>query len=74
MNGWKYRVSGSNTYQHNVRTPEGLAEHSKFEQRSGLAFLSYDFNDHFTVGGSYEQFYSLHGRQKPRLLAAPPAF
>lgn len=58
MNGWKYRVSGSNTYQHNVRTPEGLAEHSKFEQRSGLAFLSYDFNDHFTVGGSYEQFYS----------------
>lgn len=58
MNGWKYRVSGSNTNQSGVRTPDGVADHSKFEQRSGSAFLSYDFNEHLTVGGSYDMFYS----------------
>ena len=58
LNGWKYRVSGSNTYQHAVRTPDGIADHSKFAQRSGSAFLSYDFSDDFTVGASYEHFWS----------------
>lgn len=58
MNGWKYRVSGSNTNQHAVRTPDGLAPYSKFEQRSGSAFLSYDISDSVTVGGSYDMFYS----------------
>lgn len=58
MNGWKYRISGSNTYQHAVRTPDGLADHSKYAQRSGSAFLSYDLSDDLTLGASYEQFYS----------------
>lgn len=58
LNGWKYRVSGSNTYQPGVRTPDGVADHSKFEQRGGSAFLSYDFNEHFTAGASYDLFYS----------------
>lgn len=58
IDGWKYRVSGSNTYQFGVRTPDGIADHSRFEQRGGSAFLSYDFNEKFTVGGSYDMFYS----------------
>ena len=56
--GWKYRISGSNTYQYGVRTPEGIAQHSEFEQRGGSAFLSYDFSDKFTAGASYDLFYS----------------
>ncbi|WP_300908113.1 TonB-dependent receptor [uncultured Desulfovibrio sp.] len=58
MDGWKYRVSGSNTYQFGVRTPDGIADHSKFEQRGGSAFLSYDFNEHLTAGAGYDMFYS----------------
>ena len=56
--GFKYRVTGANTYQHNLSTPDGEAKHSKFKQQSGSAFLSYDFTPHLTVGGLYEQFYS----------------
>lgn len=56
--GFKYRATGFNTYQHNLSTPEGEAPHSKFKEQSGSAFLSYDFSDKFTMGGSYEQFYS----------------
>ncbi|WP_291301507.1 TonB-dependent receptor [Desulfovibrio sp. MES5] len=56
--GLKYRVTGANTYQHNLSTPDGEAQHSKFKQQSGSAFLSYDFTPHLTVGGLYEQFYS----------------
>lgn len=56
--GFKYRVTGANTYQHNLSTPDGEAQHSKFKQQSGSAFLSYDFSPHFTAGGLYEQFYS----------------
>lgn len=58
MNGFKYRVSGSNTDQGGVYTPEGVASNSRFVQRSGSAFLSYDFSDNFTVGGSYDYFHS----------------
>lgn len=56
--GFKYRVTGANTYQYNLSTPDGEAKHSKFKQQSGSAFLSYDFSPHVTVGGLYEQFYS----------------
>ncbi len=56
--GFKYRVTGANTYQHSLSTPDGEAKHSKFKQQSGSAFLSYDFSPHLTVGGLYEQFYS----------------
>lgn len=56
--GFKYRATGANTYQHNLSTPDGEAKHSKFKQQSGSAFLSYDFTPHLTVGGLYEQFYS----------------
>lgn len=56
--GLKYRVTGANTYQHNLSTPDGEAQHSRFKQQSGSAFLSYDFSPHFTAGGLYEQFYS----------------
>ena len=56
--GFKYRATGFNTYQHNLSTPDGEAPHSKFKEQSGSAFLSYDFSDKFTLGGSYEQFYS----------------
>lgn len=56
--GFKYRATGANTYQHNLSTPDGEAQHSKFKQQSGSAFLSYDFTPHLTVGGLYEQFYS----------------
>lgn len=58
INGFKYRVSGSNTYQHNMYSPSGEVPHSKYMQQSASAFLSYDFSEHLTVGGSYEQFYS----------------
>lgn len=56
--GFKYRATGANTYQHNLSTPDGEAKHSKFKQQSGSAFLSYDFSPNFTAGGMYEQFYS----------------
>ena len=54
--GFKYRVSGSNTNQGNVRTPDGTLGNTGFKQKDGSAFLSYDFSDTFTVGGSYDYF------------------
>lgn len=57
-NGWKYRVSGSNSYAHNLLTADGEAEHTKHTQRQATGFLSYDFSDNFTLGGSFEKFYS----------------
>lgn len=57
-NGWKYRVSGSNSYAHNLLTADGEAEHTKHTQRQATGFLSYDFSDKFTLGGSFEKFYS----------------
>lgn len=58
MNGFKYRVTGTNTWQHNLQTPAGETPNSEFRQWSGSAFLSYDFSENFTMGGRYEQFYS----------------
>lgn len=56
--GWKYRISGSNQYHHNLQTPDGEAYHSNYKQQQISAFLSYDFSDQFTVGASYDKFYS----------------
>lgn len=56
--GWKYRLSGSNQYHHNLQTPDGEAYHSKYKHQQMSAFLSYDFSDKFTVGASYDKFYS----------------
>ncbi len=58
VDGLKYRLSGSNTRQGALQTPDGKAQHSGFNQWSGSAFLSYDLSDHFTAGGSFDQFYS----------------
>lgn len=58
MNGFKYRVSASNTYQPNMHSPSGEVAHSRYMQQAGSAFLSYDFSENFTLGGSYEHFYS----------------
>ena len=49
-------MSGSNTNQGNVRTPDGTLGNTSFKQKDGSAFLSYDFSDKFTVGGSYDYF------------------
>lgn len=54
--GFNYRVSGSNTNQGDVRTPDGTFNNTDFKQKDGSAFLSYDFSDKFTVGASFDYF------------------
>lgn len=54
--GFNYRVSGANSNQGDVRTPEGTLDNTGFKQKDGSAFLSYDFSDTFTVGGSFDSF------------------
>ena len=55
-NGFNYRVAGSNTNNGNVRTPIGTLSNTKFKQKDGSAFLSYDFSDKFTAGVSFDYF------------------
>lgn len=55
-NGFNYRVAGSNTNNGNVRTPVGTLPNTKFKQKDGSAFLSYDFSDKFTAGVSFDYF------------------
>lgn len=55
-NGFNYRVAGSNTNNGNVRTPIGTMPNTKFKQKDGSAFLSYDFSDKFTAGVSFDYF------------------
>lgn len=54
--GFNYRVSGANTNQGDVRTPDGTLDNTGFKQKDGSVFLSYDFSDRFTVGGSFDSF------------------
>lgn len=56
--GFKYRLSASNSDQPELRTPEGIAENSEFEQRSVSGFLSYDISEKLSAGFSYDLFRS----------------
>lgn len=56
--GVEYRVTASNNMQQQLRTPVGLVPYSAFEQQNYSAYLAYNFNDNYKLGGSYDYFTS----------------
>ena len=56
IDGFKYRLTGSNTNNENLDTPYGEMPNTKYKQKEGSAFLSYDFCDHFTAGITLDYF------------------
>ncbi|MBR5998114.1 MAG: TonB-dependent receptor [Deltaproteobacteria bacterium] len=56
VKGLKYRFSGSHAEHDNVHTPDGTLKNTWFNQTDASAFLSYDFSERFTLGGSYDYY------------------
>lgn len=56
--GVEYRVTASNNMQQQLRTPVGLVPYSAFQQQNYGAYLAYNFNDNYKLGGSYDYFTS----------------
>lgn len=56
INGFKYRVSGSYSDQGDIETPDGRLDNTNFRQTDFGAFLSYDFSEHFTLGGAMDYY------------------
>lgn len=56
QSGFKYRVSASHSDQGNISTPRGELDNTGFRQTDFGAFLSYDFSEHFTLGGAFDYF------------------
>ena len=56
IDGLKYSLSGSHSDQGNVHTPDGELPNTSFRQTDAAAFLSYDFSEHFTLGGGFDYY------------------
>lgn len=56
VDGLKYSLSGSHSDQGNIHTPEGELPNTNFRQTDAAAFLSYDFSEHFTLGGGFDYY------------------
>lgn len=56
LDGLKYSLSGSHSDQGNIHTPEGELSNTNFRQTDAAAFLSYDFSEHFTLGGGVDYY------------------
>lgn len=56
VDGLKYRFSSSHSDQGNIHTPDGKLGNTSFRQTDVSGFVSYDFSDHFTVGGGIDYF------------------
>lgn len=54
--GWNYRLSGSYSDQGNIHTPVGEFDNTGFRQKDFSGFLSYDFNENFTLGGGIDYY------------------
>lgn len=55
-NGWKYNLSGSYSDQGDIRTPVREFKNTDFRQKDFSGFLSYDFSEHFTLGGGIDYY------------------
>ncbi len=56
LDGLKYSLSGSHSDQGNIHTPDGELPNTSFRQTDAAAFLSYDFSEHFTLGGGFDYY------------------
>ena len=56
LDGLKYSLSGSHSDQGDIHTPEGELDNTNFRQTDASAFLSYDFSEHFTLGGGFDYY------------------
>lgn len=56
VDGLRYSLSGSHSDQGNIHTPEGELPNTNFRQTDAAAFLSYDFSEHFTLGGGVDYY------------------
>lgn len=56
LDGLKYSLSGSHSDQGDVHTPDGKLDNTNFRQTDAAAFLSYDFSEHFTLGGGVDYY------------------
>lgn len=54
--GLKYRLNAGYQSHGDIKTPLGYQKGTDFRQKNLGAFLSYDFNEHFTVGMSADTF------------------
>ena len=54
--GLKYRLNAGYQSHGDIKTPLGYQNGTDFRQKNLGAFLSYDFNEHFTVGMSADTF------------------
>ncbi len=56
VDGLKYSLSGSHSDQGDIHTPDGKLDNTNFRQTDAAAFLSYDFSEHFTLGGGMDYY------------------
>ena len=54
--GWNYRLSAGVEDNENLETPVGEMPNTYFSARTASAFLSYDINENFIVGGNLDYY------------------
>ncbi len=70
--GLNYRILGSTENHHNYEAYNGELPHSEMDSWNGDVFLSYDFNENFTLGASYSHFFKNNQYEDYRTNITPP--